>query len=284
MNIRTVVLFLVTVFAAVPAFAQSELANLLDRVAPSVVTVKVVIKTEINMMGQTQNEEQRSELQGVVVDASGLIMISNAEISADRMKEAMGAGPFGELDLKMTPSDFKVIFGNEEKEYQAFLVATDTKLDLAFVQVEDLGDAKPVPVVFGEEAQGAVGDTIVSVSRLQKGYDYAPYFSTGRISGMIQKPRTAWIVDGSVGSYGLPIFTSSGKVVGVLVTLAASTTDESSGGFADMLRMMRGGGGGGPLGTFVLPSKLVARLVEQSMTKAAELKAGQSKEPTDEGK
>ncbi|MGE3164527.1 MAG: serine protease [Planctomycetota bacterium] len=286
MKVRTGILSLLLVALAVaPTFAQSELSGLLDRVAPSIVTVKVVIKTEFNMMGQTQNEEQRSELQGVVVDPSGLIMISNAEISADRMKEAMGAGPFGEVDLKMTPSDFKIVFGNEETEHAAFLVATDTKLDLAFLQVQELGERKPSPVVFAEDAEGSVGDLIVSVSRLQKGYDYAPYFATGRISGVLQKPRTAWIVDGNIGSYGLPIFTSSGKVVGVLVTLAASTTEESGGGFGSLLRMMRGAGGSdGPLGTFVLPSKLVARLIEQAKAKAVELKAEMSEKATDEGK
>ena len=67
---------------------EADLASLLDRIAPSIVTVKVVIKTEISMMGQAQNEESRSELPGVVVDDSGLVMISNAEISADRVKEA----------------------------------------------------------------------------------------------------------------------------------------------------------------------------------------------------
>ncbi len=57
---------------------ETDLADLLDRTASSIVTVKVVIKMEISMMGQAQNEESRSELPGVVVDDSGMIMISNA--------------------------------------------------------------------------------------------------------------------------------------------------------------------------------------------------------------
>lgn len=257
-----------------PAFAQENLGALLEKNAPSIVTVKVVLKIEINMGGQAQAEEERSELQGVVVDPTGLVMISNAEISADRMKEAMSDNPMmGQLDIKMTPNDFKVMFGNEEKEYAAFLVATDTKLDLAFIQVQDLGDMKPHVVNFADAPKPAVGDKIVSVSRMQKGYDYAPYFSSGHVSGAIKKPRTAWIVDGNVGAYGLPVFNTAGKAVGVLITLPATTSDDSGGGFGSMLRMMRGGGAAGPLGSFVLPAKSVNRLVTQSIAKSKELQA-----------
>jgi S1-C subfamily serine protease len=237
------------------------------------VTVKVVIKTEVSMMGQAQNEESRSELPGVVVDESGLIMISNAEISADRVKEALSGNPMAaNLDLTMTPTDFQVIFGDEEREFSAFLVAKDTKLDLAFLQVEDLEDRKPAAVSFAEGAKPAIGDTVVSISRLKKGFDYAVYGTTARISGAIRKPRKAWIIDGAVDSYGLPIFSSSGRVVGVLITLAPTTTDDSGGSsFGGMMRMLRGGGMDSGVGTFVLPAKVVNGLIKQSRVKAVEL-------------
>ncbi len=252
---------------------ETDLAGLLDRTAPSIVTVKVVIKTEISMMGQAQNEESRSELPGVVVDDSGLIMISNAEISADRVKEALSGNPMaGNLDLTMTPTDFQVIFGNEEQEFSAFLVAKDTKLDLAFLQVEDLQDRKPAAISFAEGTKPAIGDTVVAISRLKKGFDYAPYGKTARISGTIRKPRKAWIIDGALDSYGLPIFSSSGGVVGVLITLAPTTTDDSGGSsFGGMMRMLRGGGMDSGVGTFVLPAKVVNGLIKQSRIRAREL-------------
>ena len=252
---------------------ETNLAGLLERIAPSIVTVKVVIKTEVSMMGQAQNEESRSELPGVVVDDSGLVMISNAEISADRVKEALSGNPMAaNLDLTMTPTDFQVIFGNEEKEFSAFLVAKDTKLDLAFLQVEGLEDRKPAAVSFDEGAKPAIGETVVSISRLKKGFDYAAYGTTARISGAIRKPRKAWIIDGAVDSYGLPVFSSSGRVVGVLITLAPTTTDDSGGsGFGGMMRMLRGGGMDSGVGTFVLPAKVVNGLIKQSRVKAVEL-------------
>ncbi len=252
---------------------EADLASLLDRIAPSIVTVKVVIKTEISMMGQAQNEESRSELPGVVVDDSGLVMISNAEISADRVKEAISGNPMAaNLDLTMTPTDFQVIFGTDEQEFSAFLVAKDTKLDLAFLQVEDLQDRKPAAISFAKGTRPAIGETVVAISRLKKGFDYAPYGKTARISGAIRKPRKAWIIDGVLDSYGLPIFSSSGVVVGVLITLAPTTTDDSGGsGFGSMMRMLRGGGMDSGVGTFVLPAKVVNGLIKQSRIRAREL-------------
>ncbi len=252
---------------------ETNLASLLERIAPSIVTVKVVIKTEVSMMGQAQNEESRSELPGVVVDDSGLIMISNAEISADRVKEALSGNPMAaNLDLTMTPTDFQVIFGNEEQEFSAFLVAKDTKLDLAFLQVEDLGDRKPAAISFAEGTKPAIGETVVAISRLKKGFDYAPYGKTARISGAIRKPRKAWIIDGALDSYGLPIFSSSGGVIGVLITLAPTTMDDSGGSsFGGMMRMLRGGGMDSGVGTFVLPAKVVNGLINQSRIRAREL-------------
>ncbi len=252
---------------------DADVAGLLDRAAPSIVTVKVVIKTEFSMMGQAQNDESRSEMPGVIVDDTGLIMISNAEISADRIKEAFSGNPMmGNVDLTVTPTDFKVIFGNEEEEHDAFLVAKDTKLDLAFLQVEGVTDRTLTAVNFAEGVKPGVGDTIMTVSRLKKGYDYAPFASTARISGAIKKPRKAWIIDGNIDGYGLPVFSSSGDVVGVLITLTPTTIDEGSGqGFGSIMRMMRGGGLDSGVGTFVLPAKVVNGLIKQSRVKVQEL-------------
>ena len=253
----------------------SGMAGLLEKTASSIVTVKVVIKTEFSMMGQAQNEESRSELQGVVVDDTGLIMISNAEISADRVMEALtssGNPMMANVDLTMTPTDFKVIFGTEEEEYDAFLVAKDTKLDLAFLQVTGITGRALTAISFAEGATPAVGDTVVAIGRLKKGYDYASFAATARVSGAIRKPRKAWIIDGNLTGYGLPIFLTSGDVVGVLITLAPTTTDDSGGaGFGVIMRMMRGGGVDSGVGTFVLPAKVVNGLIKQSRARAGKM-------------
>jgi len=88
-------------------------------------------------------------------------------------------------NIKVIPTDIKVIFEQEDKEYTAFLAATDTKLDLAFLKIEGLGDRKLTAVDFAAAAVPTLGEQIVTVSRLRKGFDYAPYFETARISGVM---------------------------------------------------------------------------------------------------
>src|SRR5262249_47355173 len=154
----------------------------------------------------------RMELQGVVVDKSGLVMVSSSAWSPNRFAEMMGEGSDNQegFGVKVTPTEFKVIFERDEKEYSAFLAATDTKLDLGFLKIEDPLDRTITPVDFGATTSPTVGQEVVSVSRLSKGYDYAPYFESARISGIIAKPRKAWMMDGSISGFGLPVFTPSG--------------------------------------------------------------------------
>ncbi len=122
------------------ATAQNESVSaqsVVEKVAPSIATVKVVLKTTMKMGGESMEEESKMSLQGVVVTPDGLIMVSNSPFSPKRMMEILaGEAMPASMDYKMTPTSIKVIFGNEDKEYNAFLAATDAQLDLAFIKVE----------------------------------------------------------------------------------------------------------------------------------------------------
>lgn len=264
----------VALLAAV-AHAQdvgSQSAQVLQRRASSIVTVKIVLKTEINVMGQTQEREERIQVQGAVVDPSGLVMFSNSSISASQLQEALSGmmeeeGQGGGLEIKTDPSDIKVVFGDEDKEFPAALVATDQRLDLAFVQVQELGDTKPVAVEFPDDATPAIGQTIVSVSRLNEGYDYAAFFETALVVGEITKPQKAFMVSGEASAVGLPVFSPSGEVVGVLTVLASGMRPQG-GGLMDAM------GGQNAMASafqaFVLPTKQVKALIAQAKERAAQ--------------
>ncbi|MCW8139607.1 MAG: trypsin-like peptidase domain-containing protein [Planctomycetota bacterium] len=261
--------------AATAAPAQdlgAQAAQVLQRRAPSIVTVKIVLKTEINVMGQTQEREERIQVQGVVVDAGGLIMFSNSAISAAQLQEALSdmmddEGQPGGFEIKTTPSDIKVVFGEEDTEHPAFLAASDARLDLAFVQLQELGELKLVAVDFPEAGAPKVGQTIVVVSRLNEGYDYAPYFETGLIAGEIKTPQPAFVVAGQAAAVGLPVFAPSGEVLGVLTVVASGMRPQGGG-------LMQAMGGESPMAQafrpFVLPSGQVRAVVAQAKERAAE--------------
>lgn len=267
-----------------------QLKILVDKVSPSIVTVKVVLKTELSMGGQSQDDESRHEVHGVVVDPDGLIMLSSAGLSGDNLSEMMG-GRGREISVKITPTDIKVVVEREEKEYSAFLAATDSKVGLGFLKIEDLGDRKLPAVDFGAAVDATIGQNVAGVGRQRKGYDYAPYFETARVNGEIAKPRKAWMVDRSAAGMGMPVFTTAGKVIGVLTNIPDGMRDEEDGGgggggrgFGRMMRMMGGGGRGGAGSGFVLPGAVVKDLIGKAKAKAAEVAAERAKQKDEDAK
>lgn len=255
--------------------AERGLAPVLERWAPSIVTVKVVLEAEINSMGEVHREESREELQGSIVDPSGIVMVSNTPLSTDRFEEmwsAMGEGPPEGFEVKLTPQDITVVVGTDGEELPAFLVARDTVLDLAFLQMESLGDRKLAVVAFDAGERPPIGEEVACVVRLNRGFGYAPYVETGRIAGFVSKPREAWLVDGSVASLGLPVFDHGGRILGAFVSLSSGIGNESSGNMGGMMGMLSPGARmNSSVGTFIVPARAVNALVVQVRERAARM-------------
>ncbi|MBI3268160.1 MAG: trypsin-like peptidase domain-containing protein [Planctomycetes bacterium] len=276
--------------SALPACADEsgdQLTALVEKYAPTIVTVKLVLKTELSMGGQSRDNESRIDRHGVVVDAGGLVMLPSAGLAGDSGGDLAGGG--GDVQLKITATDIKVIIGREDKEYGAFLAATDSKVGLAFLQLEDLADRKLTAIDFGTSADTSMGQWVAAVARQTKGYDYAPYFETARVSGDIEKPRKAWMVDGRLGGVGLPVFKLTGQVVGVLTMIPDTTRLEEARasrggggrgggrGFGGLAAGLRGGGGG----EFILPGSVAKGLIAKAKEKAVEVGAERAKQKTE---
>lgn len=255
--------------------APAQARALLERVAPALVSVEVVVKVELQMGGQGRDQESSIDALGVVVDPGGLILLSNLQISASRINDllrATGAAPG--VDFKMTPTRFEVKLDGDDRGRPALLAAVDSQLDLAFLQLEE-PPAEPLPAIdFSAAVDPEVGDEVVAVSRLNESFDHAPYFETYRVSGAVKRPRRAWVLDGEVSAIGLPVFTPAGEPVGVVSTVLSSVTADGGGfgpggllGGLDRRKTL------GPVGIFLLPARPVARAIELSRQRADELLA-----------
>ncbi|GBC92742.1 hypothetical protein HRbin15_01219 [bacterium HR15] len=241
--------------------APNSHKQLLEKVSPSIVTVRVVMKYEFKSGDESQSSEQKFSMQGAIVSADGLVLLSAMPLTAESLKQMMGIEAEQEerFDLKLIPQSFKVIFGQESKEYEATLVATDSQLGLAFLKIKDLEGRVLTPIQF-KEAPLSIGQELYTVSRLPKGFDYAPYFSSGRVIGEVSKPRKAFLMEGNISELGLPVYTLSGEAVGVAVLMGhgLKQDDESDFGFS----MSFGGQGGTTM--FILPATTVKPLIEQA--------------------
>jgi hypothetical protein len=226
--------------AAAPALRaqdQNPVATLLDRIEPSVVTVRVV--AEIELPGGSREFEQAGP--GVVVDASGLIMVASDLLDPSaRLSRMMGGN-----DVRANVSSVKVVIGNEVDPLEATVAAKDSKLGLSFVKIGDIGDRKLQSIDFENSTRPSVGDDIYAVVRLSEGFDYAPYYMKGEITGRIKKPRRAFCLNVGFGP-GTPVFLASGELAGVVCVLEA----------------------GEEIDTFVVAAKVVANSVQQAIKQA----------------
>lgn len=217
-----------------------QLAAVLAKVAPAIVTLK--------MVGKVRGRERVIDFQGAVISAAGMIVTDDRHFG----------GGFGKVEVQ----SIKVIIErDEETEIEAFHVATDTKLHLAYLQIEELGDRTLAWVDLKDEATPKIGDQVVTVTRFPKGYDFAPVFFTARVAGQIKKPRSAWWYDGRVLD-GMPVFALDGKLVGVGAEVSSGLSESGRGGGA----------------VFILPGRPIRASVQQAETRAVELAVERAKD------
>ncbi len=265
--------------------------------SPTIVTVKMVITTELGFGDRAQTRNTNLDLTGVVVDETGLVMIAADQLTAaqrggggaggGRRGGGGGGGGSGGVggggDVEVKPSKVQVMIPGDEKEHPGLLVSTDATLHLAFVQILELGERKLSAVPFEPGAKLKLGQELIGVGRHGSEFGSAAFFGTVRITGEITQPRSMYSFDGRFASRGIPLFNHSGNAVGVLSNPAPPQVADTSGG-GD--RGGRGGfGGAGRAGgaataqSFLIPAASVKVMVKDAMVKAKQAKEFGKTEP-----
>ncbi len=260
----------------------TDWSTLVARYAPAIVNLKISLKAEAETGGEPQ--ESTEEVQGALVDPSGLILVWNSHFSANRFLDLFSEMGGGNYKMKVTPTDIKVYLNGDPTEHEGFLAASDSDLDLAFIQLEQPPATPLTAVDFSQAATVQVGDEVAAVSRLTATFDRVPYFDVVRVAGQIQKPRAAWIVTGgNATQMGMPYFAADGRPAGVLVTVMSRAKSDSmsnpSGLMANLLSLGRGEVEVGPLGIFLLPADRIRPVIDLARQRAAELIAERAKQP-----
>jgi len=222
---------LVAIFLLPVVRAEDDNGNLWEKRvaarADSIVFVKFVLKIRMTAGGQSRDVERSREVLGVVVDEKGLILSSNSHFDP---AAALPPQMRGQVEVEGTPVDIKVLFGNEEEEYEAQIVARDSNLDLAFIQILDLQGrtVKPIDLRVGSEPR--LGEELYGISRMGRGFDCTPVVARLFVSAVVTKPRRMWGASGEVPSPGLPVFNVDGVPVGIVSLQQASAGVEGQGG------------------------------------------------------
>ena len=215
--------------------------SVLDAHKTAVVTVALVIKHQMSMPGSgSQEQEEKTEATGTVIDPSGLTVLSLSQTDPSALIQSMmgDAGDNGGMKIESVLSDVKII-QDDGKELPAKVVLRDKDLDLAFIRPIDK-PAAPLPAVnLKEAAAPQILDPVLVINRLGKVANRAYSLSVDRIEAIIAKPRTFYVPGRgeSSATLGCPVFAFDGKVVGV--ALLRNLPGGMGGG--GMMSMMGGG-------------------------------------------
>jgi len=197
----------------------------------SVVWLSVLAKTSMSVDGDApaqlksalaaQEKEEKSEVTGTVVDASGLIVTALGGMDKSSMVDGQTVNtPMGEIKLKASSEvkEVKVITA-DGSEVPADLVLKDEDLGLAFIKVRsDSEEAKGITfkaIDLSDSAKGEILDDCIALGRMDEAMNREASLLTSEIVGITNKPRAFYRVP--TDTVGCPVFLSNGKLLGISV-------------------------------------------------------------------
>lgn len=269
-TIQSGAMVIAAILASTTRAADIDLNKMLNEKGPAVVTVKFVLKISMGQMFGG-DQESETEISGVLIDDKGLVLCSNTQLGGfiGMMKSMMGSMG-GEMSA--TPTDIKVLIGDDTEGKEADLVARDTELDLAWVRLKTPSEKALAFVDFGKSAKLAIGDRVFSLRRLGKYFARTAVISESRIGGQTQKPRDLYsTASGLDASMGAPVFGADGQPAGLIVM---QMPDGQDAGDNPMAMMGRLSGMQDMMGGFILPAATIVKATERALATAKE---GESK-------
>ena len=179
------------------------------------------VPAQIKSMLAAQEKEEKSEVTGTIIDASGMIVTALGGLDKSSVVDGQTVNtPMGAIKLKSNSEikEVKVII-SDGSEIPADLVLKDADLGLAFIKIRmDSEEAKGVQlqsINLADSAKGEVLDECIALGRLDESLNREASLVTTEISGVTTRPRTFYRV--MTDTIGCPVYLANGKLLGVSV-------------------------------------------------------------------
>lgn len=194
----------------------------------AVVTVENVIKTRISYGGEENTEETKNTIQGLIVDASGLVVTSLASIDPSSVMDALMSSTDETENVKHTAEivSTKVILA-DGKEIPAQIVLRDKDLDLAFLRPLTPLDSPLAALDLSQNGAPALFDQVIMLQRMGAVANRTIGVSLDRVHAILEKPRRFYIVT-NIDDLCMPAFTEEGKIIGIVVMRQSLKTGGNS--------------------------------------------------------
>lgn len=249
---------------AVPEADAAAGRELVKRYADAVVSVELVVTIKVKVGGtERPPQEQRIEVNGSVINSSGLTVTSLAEVDPQTAFDAIraqagGRGPelvgaeFKEVKLRLA----------DGREVPARFVLKDADLDLAFMAPDVPADA-PKPefrsyLKLDEAAEGVLLGNYFYVARERKVLQRVPVIRASEVAAIVEKPRRFYLM--TAQAMGTPTFDLKGRLLGLSVQNFAN---------------------GRSTGLVVLPAADIAEIAKQAAAIQAQPKPVEAPKPID---
>jgi len=226
----------------------------LSVLAKSSMTADGDVPAQIKQMLAAQEKEEKSEVTGTVIDASGMIVTALGGLDKSSVVDGQTVNtPMGAIKLKATSEikEVKVITA-DGSEIPADLVLKDADLGLAFIKVRmDSEEAKGVEfqaINLADSAKGEVLDECIALGRLDESLNREASMVTSEISGITTRPRTFYRV--ITDTIGCPVYLANGKLLGVSVLRSPKSNSSRSGQIS--------------VSPVILPAADIAKVAEQA--------------------
>jgi hypothetical protein len=261
----TIIFMLIAGLSPIGSSAAENLdvAVFMKERSAALVTVKYVL--HVNMGGTRGNQEQETEneLTCSMIRADGLMVCSNNQLGGFINMVARISGQLGKT-MSATPKNLEVIVDSHEQAFDAEIIAVDTELDIAWIQITDTRDTSFSFIDFTTGATADIGDSVITLRRTGNHFGRTLVVGRNHVGGITDKPRKLYILESAfTNGAGLPGFDGNGKVIGLIVTQfpeAADNTGASMGfmgsGMANIQESMSG---------VILPAKEITKATQRAM-------------------
>ncbi|MBI4024759.1 MAG: hypothetical protein HY360_07230 [Verrucomicrobia bacterium] len=217
-----------------------------QKLQKAVVTLRLVVKIRMH----NQEQEQKIEVMGTVIDPSGLTVVSARAIDPGALMKSL----FGAFPNAAGPQSFNfdsnvsetVLILDDGTEIESDVVLKDTDLDLAFVRPRNAARTFDAVPLKPRAAPPQILEDIFVLRRLGRAENREITIAQGTIQAVVKGPRTFYVCDAvaATDSFGCFAFASDGSPVGIFV-IKDNRVMEPATGMGAMFPTMNMMGGGG---------------------------------------
>ncbi len=202
--------------------------NIIKNYKDAVLTVRILQKQWTVMGGkESVKRETKNEITGTVISQDGVIVVSGLTAEPSKFFNKMQTGSSLKFEIKSQISGIKIILPNRE-EIDGKIILQDEKHDLYFIKAMPEKEIKFKYINLKDSTKAEIMDEVILIDRLGDIGRREIFVSTARVGAIIEKPRKYYILTEQMVSPGSPVFSISGKIIGINLIKSRKTPSSSS--------------------------------------------------------